>query len=43
MMKFRQELINLARIGQFKGVTRRLLPKLVIPTALLTTLWWRAS
>lgn len=28
-VKFRQELINLARIGQFKGVTRRLLPKLV--------------
>jgi pimeloyl-ACP methyl ester carboxylesterase len=28
-MKFRQELIDLARIGQFKGVTRRLLPKLI--------------
>jgi pimeloyl-ACP methyl ester carboxylesterase len=34
MMKFRQELINLARIGQFKGVTRRLLPKLVHPDRL---------
>lgn len=30
-IKFRQELINLARIGQFKGVTRRLLPKLIHP------------
>ena len=28
-MRFRQELINLARVGQFKGVTRRLLPKLI--------------
>jgi pimeloyl-ACP methyl ester carboxylesterase len=34
MMKFRQELINLARIGQFKGVTRRLLPKLIHPDRL---------
>jgi pimeloyl-ACP methyl ester carboxylesterase len=33
-IKFRQELINLARIGQFKGVTRRLLPKLVHPERL---------
>jgi pimeloyl-ACP methyl ester carboxylesterase len=33
-MKFRQELINLARIGQFKGVTRRLLPKLIHPDRL---------
>ncbi len=30
-MRFRQELINLARVGQFKGVTRRLLPKLIHP------------
>lgn len=30
-IKFRQELIDLARIGQFKGVTRRLLPKLIHP------------
>lgn len=29
--RFRQELINLARIGQFRGVTRRLLPKLIHP------------
>lgn len=28
-MRFRQELINLAHVGQFKGVTRRLLPKLI--------------
>lgn len=28
-IRFRQELIDLARIGQFKGVTRRLLPKLI--------------
>jgi pimeloyl-ACP methyl ester carboxylesterase len=34
MMKFRQELINLARIGRFKGVTRRLLPKLIHPDRL---------
>ena len=30
-IKFRQELIDLARIGQFKGVTPRLLPKLIHP------------
>jgi pimeloyl-ACP methyl ester carboxylesterase len=30
-MKFRQELIDLARSGQFKGVTPRLLPKLIHP------------
>ena len=30
-IKFRQELIELARIGQFKGVTPRLLPKLIHP------------
>ena len=30
-MKFRQELIDLARMGQFKGVTPRLLPKLIHP------------
>ena len=33
-MKFRQELIDLARIGQFKGVTPRLLPKLIHPERL---------
>jgi pimeloyl-ACP methyl ester carboxylesterase len=30
-VKFRQELIDLARMGQFKGVTPRLLPKLIHP------------
>jgi pimeloyl-ACP methyl ester carboxylesterase len=30
-IKFRQELVDLARIGQFKGVTPRLLPKLIHP------------
>jgi pimeloyl-ACP methyl ester carboxylesterase len=30
-IKFRQELIDLARTGQFKGVTPRLLPKLIHP------------
>ena len=30
-IKFRQELIDLARMGQFRGVTPRLLPKLVHP------------
>ena len=30
-IKVRQELINLARIGLFKGVTRRLLPQLIHP------------
>jgi pimeloyl-ACP methyl ester carboxylesterase len=30
-VRFRQELIDLARIGQFKGVTPRLLPKLIHP------------
>jgi pimeloyl-ACP methyl ester carboxylesterase len=30
-IKFRQELIDLARMGQFKGVTPRLLPKLIHP------------
>ena len=33
-IKFRQELIDLARTGQFKGVTPRLLPKLVHPDRL---------
>jgi pimeloyl-ACP methyl ester carboxylesterase len=33
-IKFRQELIDLARIGQFKGVTPRLLPKLIHPERL---------
>ena len=33
-IKFRQELIDLARIGQFTGVTPRLLPKLIHPDRL---------
>jgi len=30
-MKFRQDLIDLARLGEFKGVTPRLLPRLIHP------------
>ncbi|MBK8174589.1 MAG: alpha/beta hydrolase [Rhodospirillales bacterium] len=33
-IKLRQELIDLARTGQFKGVTPRLLPKLICPDRL---------